>query len=133
MIVQKVMYLSEAGFGNYFKQVFKRIIRITGLNIMHWESKYSPSENLFPLFQIIIMVCKNTNDLIISKSNFNLRKLTGRWFSAGAASPNHNPFNLLIVAFRTSIALSSISFRRASTSGHQPQGHQDTLIVQLQN
>lgn len=130
MIVQKVMYLSEAGFGSYFKQVFKRIIRITGLNIMHWESRYSPSENLFPLFEIIILVCKNTNDLLISKSNFNLRKLTGRWFSA---PPNHSSFNLMIVAFRTIIALSSISFRRASTSGHQPQGHQDTLIVQLHN
>lgn len=121
MIVQKVMYLSEAGFGSYSKQVFKRIIRITGLNIMHWESKYSPSENLFPLFEIIIMVCKNTNDLLISKSNFNLRKLTGRWFSAGAASPNHSPFNLLIVAFRTSIALSSIFSGELQPVGISPK------------
>lgn len=128
-----MIYLSEAGFGSYFKQVFKRIIRITGFHIVHWESKYSPSENLFSSFEIIILVCKNTNDLLTLKSNFNLWKLTGRWFSAAAAPQNHSPFNLLIVDFRTNIALYSISFRRASIRGHQPQGHQDTLIIQLQN
>lgn len=128
MIVQKVIYLSEAGFGSYFKQVFKRTISITGFYIMHRESKYSPSDNLFPSFKIIIFVCKNTDDLLTLKSNFSLRKLTGMWFSEAAAPQNHSPFNLLIVAFRTSNALYSFSFMRASTSGHQ-----DTLIVQLQS